>query len=188
MTLGPTVDHWKDLATWGATFVTFILGVAGLLVALVGNRKTRFITTVTNQRVLWIEQLRQDLAKFVGLAGVMIYDTSADKVVASSLENRLELSRLRRVITLRLNPSGVADGRIESLLPAVKKAAFAADITFAEEALDELTHLAQDLLKTEWEKVKGEAERGRLAKPECLAKADGYLISLRSLSFGRKAQ
>ena len=151
---------WKTGATWGAV----ALSLLSLYVGLVANKKTRFINTVTNQRVLWIEQLRQDFAKFVGLAGNMVFDQSKGRVVAKSPEHRLELHRLRRVITLRLNPKDAEDQEIQTLLPQIQTAAFDNDLTLPQARLDDLTSLAQALLKREWDKVKLEAENGRLDK------------------------
>jgi len=94
----------------------------------------------------------------------MIFDMSGGQLVSGSTDNKRELHRLRRVIILRLNPESTEDQKIEALLPEIQKAALTNDITFPEERLDQLTKLSQTLLKVEWEKVKLEAEAGRLRK------------------------
>ncbi len=156
-------EFWQTGAPWIAILATFGLGVWNLFVGLSGNRKTRFINTVTNQRVLWIEQLRQDIATLISLAGGMAGDTTKAKSVAKDKETRLELHRLRRVITLRLNPDDPEDQKIQKLLPVIEHLALTADPSnIADKRLDELAERAQKLLKAEWDKVKLEAEQGRL--------------------------
>lgn len=154
---------WKTGAAWMALPIS----LWGLWVGLVSSRKARFINTVTNQRIQWIELLRQDIAKFVGLAGLMIFDLAktAKYPVATSADNQIELHRLHRVILLRLNPDGPADCEIADLLPKIQKAAFTHDAAqFGDQPLEKLTELAQRMLKTEWEKVKREAENGRISE------------------------
>lgn len=154
---------WQTGATWAAIFATFGLGAWNLFVGLEGTKKTRFINTVTNQRVLWIEKLREDLAQFLSLAAIMAADTTRGRPVATAKDNRIALNRLRRVITLRLNPADAEDQKIQALLPTIVGLAFDGDRKGLVDAhLNTLADLSQKMLKLEWDKVKLEAENGRL--------------------------
>ena len=75
-----------------------------------------------------------------------------------------EIDRLRHVIRLRLNPAGEHDSRIEALLEQIPKLTAAVEADKLTAALNELTIESQGMLKEEWEKVKDEAERGKLKR------------------------
>jgi hypothetical protein len=57
----------KDLIYAFGIIVTLFLGAWNFIQGHRATRKASFINTVTAQRVLWIEQMRQDVSKFVGL-------------------------------------------------------------------------------------------------------------------------
>lgn len=50
-----------------STGVTLLLGLWNFVQGYRATRKASFINTVTSQRVLWIEHLRQNVARFIGL-------------------------------------------------------------------------------------------------------------------------
>ena len=59
--------------------VTLVLGVWNLIQTQQVMKKTSFINTVTSQRILWIEQLRQDVSKFCGLTHTWCMSDLEDK-------------------------------------------------------------------------------------------------------------
>lgn len=151
----------KDVLTAVGVLVTLLLGCWNFFENRVAAKRMRFINTVTNQRVIWIEQLRQDLATYIGLAGSMAHEGDGGADVQRKERN--ELNRLRNVIALRLNPGSPIDQEIAELLDRIFKSAYAHEVSFqVGRDLDELTNKSQALIKAEWEKVKDEAVSGRL--------------------------
>ncbi len=138
---------------------TFALGVWNLIANYKATRRTGFINTVTNQRVQWIEQLRQDISTFSGLT-----HTWCGAFAQNKREILKEIDRLRYVIPLRLNPEGEHDKKITELILKIPDLT---DISRREDlkcALKDLIIHTQFLLKEEWEKVKSEAKNGDLKK------------------------
>ncbi|MGA2115987.1 MAG: hypothetical protein ABSH56_14695 [Bryobacteraceae bacterium] len=152
---------WKDAFTAAGIAVTLLLGVWNAVGNYRTSRRTNFINTVTSQRVKWIEQLRQDISAFSGLVHTWYFSAQGKP---QEYEVVKEIDRLRHVIRLRLNPAGEHDGRIEALLEEIPKLTAAVDADKLTAALNELTVESQRLLKEEWEKVKDEAERGKLKR------------------------
>lgn len=150
----------KDIVYAVGIAFTFLIGVWNLVLNYWNSRRTNFINTVTSQRIKWIEQLRQDISTFSGLA----YTWSVSNMEGKPQEFEMvrEIDRLRHVIRLRLNPQGTHDKRIESLLVEVPKYTDPRQIAKLSIALEDLTTTTQLLLKQEWEKVKKEAEYGNL--------------------------
>jgi hypothetical protein len=66
----------KDYVLLIGVGVTLLLGVWNLIQGYRTTRKTSFINTVTSLRILWIEQLRQDVAKFSGLTHTCVCRSS----------------------------------------------------------------------------------------------------------------
>lgn len=150
----------KDVVYGIGIVLTFALGVWNLVLNYRNTRRANFINTVTAQRVKWIEQLRQDISAYSGLTHTWCFSGVEGK--PEELEMLKEVDRLRRVIRLRLNPSGKYDKRIEQLVEEIPSLT---DITQRDKlkmALEELIVTTQSLLKEEWEKVKLEAEHGNL--------------------------
>jgi hypothetical protein len=82
-----------------------------------------------------------------------------------------EIDKLRHLIRLQLNPDPEAhlDREIEKLIIKVPSLTHELKQDELKESLDELIVTSQNLLKTEWEKVKEESKRGDLKDNEhCL--------------------
>lgn len=150
----------KDIVYAISIVLAFSLGVWNLLVNYRNTRRTNFINTVTSHRVKWIEQLRQDISTYAGLT----YTWSASRMEGNPEEFEIvrEVDRLRHVIRLRVNPNGVHDQEIESLLDEIPKYTDPIQSAKLSDALNRLATTTQLLLKEEWEKVKREAEHGNL--------------------------
>ena len=148
----------KDYIYAAGILVTLILGIWNFVQNYRASRKTSFINTVTSQRVLWLEQIRQDISKFVGLT----HHWTRSGLEGTEHEKNIlrEIDQLRYVIRLRLNPDDDPDKKIAEL---VKKIPDLTDQSKRDDlfvALEELTVTTQDMLKAEWEKVKAEAKDG----------------------------
>jgi hypothetical protein len=153
----------KDFAVLAGIATTFLLGLWNLFENRKSSGRTRYIQTVTNQRIAWIEQLRQDIAAFISLANSVGLDCKLGGV--SERHERIELSRLRQVIRLRLNPKGDWDKLIDIQLTEAYELAYKTDVSNEHDLLNKLDDLAvasRLLLKEEWEKVKFEAINGQL--------------------------
>lgn len=152
----------KDIAYSVGIALTFAIGVWNLVLSYRTTRKTSYINTVTNQRVKWIEQLRQDIAEFAGLTYTWSFSQAEGK--PQEFELVKDIDRLRHVIRLRLNPDGTYDRKIESLIAKIPELTHTIHQANLKAALEELIVTSQSLLKEEWEKVKREAEHGNLGR------------------------
>lgn len=152
----------KDYIYAAGILVTLGLGVWNLVHINRSARKTSFINTVTAQRVKWLEQIRQDISKFVGLT----HHWSRSALEGTEREEAVlrDIDQLRYVIRLRLNPDDTPDRKILQLVKRIPE--LTNDTRRAElyEALDALTDATQEMLKAEWEKVKAEAKDGDLKR------------------------
>ncbi len=151
----------KDVVYALGILATFVPGVWNLVMNYRNTRRSNFINTVTSQRVKWIEQLRQDISTFSGLTYTWCVSDLEGK--PQEFEMLRDIDRLRHVIRLRLNPSGMHDKRIEQLIEEIPKFTHVSQREKLLKALEGLTVTTQLLLKEEWEKVKMEAEYGNLA-------------------------
>jgi len=109
-TVTKTQEHsvqTRDIIYGTGIILTFGLGVWNLITNYRMKQRTTFINTVTSQRIMWIEQLRQDISKFSGLT----HSWHFSEMEGKAGEERIlqEIDRLRHVIRLRLNPEGNYD-------------------------------------------------------------------------------
>lgn len=161
-TSGSATSTWepKDYVLGAGVVVTLFLGIWNAVSTFHSGQRTTFINTVTNQRIKWIEQLRQDVSAYAGL----VYHWAYTDVPDGEEKRRLikEVDRLTHVIRLRLNPAGQHDQRIEQLLKEIpRQTENQIEVT---SLLEDLTVTAQKLLKEEWEKVKLESKHGSLSE------------------------
>lgn len=140
--------------------VTLILGLWNLWNNQKTIRKTNFINTVTNQRIKWIEQLRQDIASFLGLTHTWCESEIEGKPEETGILK--ELDRLRHLIQLRLNADATLDRKIASLIRKIPDLTHLSQKEERLQAMNELSTLSQQLIKEEWEKVKKESKNGDL--------------------------
>jgi hypothetical protein len=148
----------RDLIYGFGILVTLGLGAWNFVQGQRATRKASFINTVTVQRVLWIEQLRQDVAKFVGLTHHWVMAESNEGSLHS--EQLKEIDRLRYVIRLRLNPNDTPDRKIAALVKRIPELTHDSKRTELMAALEALTTETQEMLKAEWDKVKAESKDG----------------------------
>jgi hypothetical protein len=154
----------KDISLFAAVAVTFLLGIVNLVCNIRQSRKTAFINTVTSERVKWINNIRENISKFVGLNHhwfVLKRDIDEDKIDEITRDLRV----LRYYIKLQLNPRHEAtiDRAIMEIVDEISDKAPTYNVEELHEKLNALISTAQELLKAEWDKVKREAQRGALA-------------------------
>ena len=150
----------KDYVILAGTGVTLLLGLWNFVQDYRATRKASFINTVTSQRVLWIEQLRQNVARFIGLT----HHWTASKLEGTPAEAEVlkEIDRLRYVIRLSLNPDDTADRQIAALIKKIPELTHESRAAQLAEALEELTVATQEMITVEWNKVKAESKYGDL--------------------------
>jgi hypothetical protein len=157
MTLDP-----KDVIYGFGLVATLLLGLANLIYTRRATKKADFVRTVTNERVKWIESLRQNVSGYSGKAHNWAYVGTADPKEADKL--LAELDVLAYLIRLQLNPTEEPDKQIEIRLKQVPSLATKPTLDEFFSALEEIVSLTQRLLKKEWNKVKDESEQGRLKR------------------------
>jgi hypothetical protein len=150
----------KDILYCIGLAVTAALGVANLLYTHRATKRADFIRTVTNERVKWIENLRQNVAAYVARASYCLLMMKEDDSKVNSVVE--ELDRIAYLIRLQLNPNEEPDKELETLLrkmPGITKMETRQEFM---QGCEKVVTLTQTLLKKEWEKVKKEAIKGRL--------------------------
>ncbi len=152
----------KDLVYAVGIALTFILGVWNLANSYLQTRKTSFINTVTKQRIEWLEKIRQDVSRFCGLTYTWCFSDLEGK--PEEYEVLKEIDQLRHVIKLRLNPDDTPDRKISKLIDLIPTLTHQSKHEELKKAIKDLVDETQEMLKSEWEKVKNEAENGNISK------------------------
>ena len=147
----------KDTIYGISILLTFIIGVWNFVQNWRAAKKTSFINTVTAQRVKWLEQMRYDVASFVGLTHNWAMSTEEEQGKKEYLK---EIDRLRYVIRLRLNPDDTPDRKIAALIKEIPELTHVSQRDKLIQKLEALTVATQEMLKDEWEKVKQESLEG----------------------------
>lgn len=144
---------------------TLIVAVANFLYSYSNNKKTRFINTVTTSRIDWINSLRDKVSAYISVTVRLLtpeIPESDKKTTAVLIQER---DTLMQQVILHLNPD---DGEDQAIKKCVYDIFTASDTgVYSQEMVKLLTQLRDatgDYLKKEWEKVKDEAEKGRLSK------------------------
>ena len=150
---------------------------------------SRYVEVVTNQRILWLEKIREDVSGIVSLARIIIFNKEllsqfeqvtminelvtknkefnvSDEYMKKLYEKQEAISKLMQLtskLKLRLNPtddkemiillSEIEDGLIKKISEK--------EMT---QILDNIIKMSQEILKTEWEKVKKEVREGKEEK------------------------
>jgi vacuolar-type H+-ATPase subunit I/STV1 len=163
----------KDIITSIGIGLTFIVGAVGLIVGafnlkltLRTTRESRFINTVTAERVKWIQELRSNISKFCGatFSYAAIYAGKPSSTSTEAVELLKDIDRLGFLIRLQLNPKEEPDQQIEAITKKIPNLIEQPKLHQLTATLEELTTATQALLKKEWEKVKQEAKKGEIQK------------------------
>jgi len=149
-----------EIVTLSGIGLTFFVGVFNLIITFRNVRKTAFINSVTASRIKYIQELRESISKFCGLA-----HSYANKIYKLEYKEVWELHKeadnLRFLIRLYLNPEDdYWDNKIISLIDQILLKSDK-DPT---EPINELITITQYLLKLEWEGAKRESEIGIISE------------------------
>jgi hypothetical protein len=142
---------------------TLAISLITLIFTIRNAKKTSFLNSVTASRIKYIQDIRNSISRFCGLAHT--YNLSiGGSSSALNADLYKEVDNLRYLIRLYLNPEDEGwDRRIISLCDDVIQHSDG-PITELTKAIDDLVAITQYLLKLEWEGVKREAESGILSK------------------------
>jgi hypothetical protein len=154
------LSEHKEIAI---ALITVIGVVFTAYIALRNNNKNILIKTVTDERAQWRKDLRNSCAEFSKL----VYEQATDK----SKTNKARIVELKAHIKLRTNPSEGEKHKLDKdilkesqEIVALLDEDPAADKDLIIEKVISLESNVQKLLKQEWDKSKGEAVSGKLAK------------------------
>jgi hypothetical protein len=143
--------------------LTFAVAIANFVYSFSNNKQTRFINTVTTSRIDWINSLRDKVSAYISVTIHLLNPDipEIDKKTTADLVR--ERDTLMQQIILHLNPKDPEDQAIKKCVNDVFAASdtgvYSRDIT---NLLTQLRDATGNYLKKEWEKVKDEAEQGRL--------------------------
>ena len=153
----------KDIFYVVGISLTFLIALANILYNIHISKRTTYINSVTAERVKWINSLRDNVSKFIGLT----YSWVISDVKEGSDESKgilKEIDQVRILIQLQLNPDEDLGKKIISWIDKASKHTHETQKEQLKEVLQGMVSDVQKLLKEEWDKVKDEAEKGRLPK------------------------
>jgi hypothetical protein len=142
--------------------LTFLVGIANLVVSLKNNKKTTFINSITNSRIKYIQEIRNYIADFCG--SIYSYNSRRNELPPDQLlALHKQADKTKYLIRLYLNPEDKYwDDKILKLLDEI----LLLTDKDPNSKIEELIIITQYLLKLEWEGAKLESERGILNKIE----------------------
>lgn len=149
--------NWTEIAA----LIALVISVINIYFNWKNSKKTSFINTVTSERVIWIKNVRVNIAKFVGFS----YHWAATAGIDAKKKQEIleELDRLRFLIKLQLNPRDEHYAKISELIDEIPDLANPDKKDELKIAIDSLVAECQALLKDEWETVKKESIQGNLS-------------------------
>ena len=159
------LDCISKILTEYKEIIIALIAVAGVfftaLIALRNNNKNLLIKTVTDERAQWRKDLRNTCAKFSKLVYEQVNNTSST--------NMPRIVELKTHIKLRANPSEDIKHKLDKNIlkesqEIVNLLDTDTDKDLVIKKLISLESNVQKLLKQEWDKSKGEAVSGKLAK------------------------
>jgi hypothetical protein len=152
----------SEIVTLTGITLTFIIGVANLVIVLSNTKKTTFINSITSSRIKYIQELRNTIAELCSL--VTSYKQRISKL---SYEDHFELvkqaNKLKYLIRLYLNP---ADEYWDNQILKLTSEIVIKDDLDPQNKIEELITVTQFMLKLEWEGVKLESEKGIISALE----------------------
>ncbi|MCD9462452.1 hypothetical protein CJF25_05510 [Photobacterium phosphoreum] len=151
----------KDILYIVGIGLTFVLGLVNVFYNIYISKRTTYINSVTVERVKWINALRENVSKFIGLTYHWVMtDISEDSDESKHIIK--EIDQLRILIQLQVNPNEPLGEKIIHLIDKVSLYTHESQKDKLKVILKEIVSEVQQLLKEEWDKVKNESEKGRL--------------------------
>jgi len=149
--------------------IAFVASMTSLYVGIMQNRKTRFINTITSERIKWMEKLRSQISSYCSLCWhYSVFDNKGRR--GESIEMQAEIDKTGTMIRLLLNPSESAAVVIIDRIKHMRTLIFKTDIVELLREMEDLTVDSQNLLKQTWEEIKEEARKGNLKHSSLLRK------------------
>jgi endo-1,4-beta-D-glucanase Y len=155
----------KDIFYVVGIAATFLISLVNIVYNIYINRRTTYINSVTSERVKWINALRENVSKYAGLT----YNWVISDIEEGSEESKKilkEIDQLRILIQLQINPNEDLGKSIISCIDTISTHTHESQKEVLKKDLKGLVSDVQNLLKEEWDKVKDEAEKGRLPKKQ----------------------
>jgi len=185
MSIGTIMNILTDYVVPFGVIFTFIGTIVTIYITRRIAKSTKYIDTITSERIKWIEKIRLELADLNSIFLIIIKDyhlileLEANKdehndvlLAADTLRRTSELNReitsfsrsdiLRKINTIRLRLNPVEDEKLLNCLHDLNLFILLIhttreDVIKAWKSNSTLIDLTQDMLKQEWEKVKREA-------------------------------
>jgi hypothetical protein len=148
------------------TFISVTTAIVSVAYGIYHSRKTTYINAVTTSRIKYMENLRNYIAEFCGLA---LYYSLTEKNITDEKEKnqiREKFDRLRFVIKLHLNRKDIFDMQVIEKINSIPNFTDPEKYEELKIELNKLTELTQDVLSFEWAGIKKEASKGELNKWE----------------------
>ena len=136
-------------------FIGIIIGFISSALLLRYNYHQLFATTVSSNRMDWINVWRQNLSKFISCAEIIHTTLETQDNKEKLLEYKKEMLEARAMIITRLNTKELNHVLIYGLL--TKLDCSPSNSNFYSQQV-EIIELAHKILKLEWERVKSEAK------------------------------
>lgn len=147
------------------SLVALVIGLFNAYVNLRVNRKTSFINTVTNERIKWLDKLRENLSNFSAQVYELGQTSTGPELGLGTPEYEEKLIKIRRIqimLKLQLNPNDIHDQTVTDLIDEIFDLIERSDLDEIPDKMDSLVSATQSMLKAEWEKVKHESLKGRI--------------------------
>ena len=147
----PTQLFAKDIIQLIGIFFTLIAALTAVYYTKKASTSTKYIDTITNSRIQWMQTLRKYLCDFISAYNENdANDTNKNKMLLSKYQ-----------IQLHLNPNGPIDKVLVQILDEICES----DNPMAEtQNISKLIMISQKYLKEEWERVKLETQKGYFVK------------------------
>jgi len=143
-----------------AALIALFGALTSAIIALSISRRSAYLTSVTAERSKWIDKLRINIAELSGLCSYLNYKSVmiSNYWETSEYDEMLrQIEKLEALIRLQLNPRGLIDQNIISIVQVIARLAQnRTDNRFYDAQWLLILH-SQWLLKEEWETVKSEA-------------------------------
>lgn len=154
--------------------VTLLVALLNLLILFRNARKSAFVGAVTSSRIKYIQDIRESISQFCGLAHA--YNKGRTNAKPEDLINiPKEADALRHLIRLYLNPEDKYwDTKIMEFCEEVIRNTDKS-INELDHSIEKLVVITQYLLKLEWQGIKEEAESGILSKKQKKKLYDSYV-------------
>ena len=158
-----------ELITLTGLILTFIVGVANIIISIKNNKRSTFINSVTASRIEYIQNLRNAISEFCAAAASKNNKENLTLKNEDYIRFEMEANKLKYLIWLYLNPEDKYwDDEIIKLINDISKMYLSdlKDIGDLKQKTEKLIVLTQYLLKLEWEGAKIESKRGIISDIE----------------------